>query len=128
MEKLNITDETDDEKNKADKQELKEQIKRDKKMRKQAAKQLAKGEQNQTTNTIMPVSLTPPSGTRDFYPEEYRVRSWLFGKWRESARAFGFEEYDAPVLESEALYVRKSGEEAPAFVGFLTILVHRMRR
>ena len=27
------------------------------------------------------------------------------------ARAHGFEEYDAPVLESEALYIRKAGEE-----------------
>lgn len=35
----------------------------------------------------------------------------LFGHWREVALSFGFEEYDAPVLEDEALYVRKSGEE-----------------
>lgn len=27
------------------------------------------------------------------------------------ASSFGFEEYDAPVLESESLYTRKSGEE-----------------
>jgi histidyl-tRNA synthetase len=39
------------------------------------------------------------------------ARNWLFGQWREIARAHGFEEYDAPVLESEALYVRKAGEE-----------------
>jgi len=30
---------------------------------------------------------------------------------REVARLHGFEEYDAPVLENEALYVRKAGEE-----------------
>lgn len=35
----------------------------------------------------------------------------LFGHWRQVALSFGFEEYDAPVLENEALYVRKSGEE-----------------
>ena len=35
----------------------------------------------------------------------------LFGHWRHVALSFGFEEYDAPVLENEALYVRKSGEE-----------------
>lgn len=35
----------------------------------------------------------------------------LFGHWRQVAVSFGFEEYDAPVLENEALYVRKSGEE-----------------
>jgi hypothetical protein len=31
----------------------------------------------------------------------------LFGHWKDVARVFGFEEYDAPVLESEALYIRK---------------------
>ncbi|KAJ1455510.1 hypothetical protein M885DRAFT_603235 [Pelagophyceae sp. CCMP2097] len=57
------------------------------------------------------LELTPPRGTRDFYPEELRVRDWLFGKWRAVAALHGFEEYDAPVLESEALYIRKAGEE-----------------
>jgi histidyl-tRNA synthetase len=40
-----------------------------------------------------------------------RVRTWLFEHFREVARQFGFEEYDAPVVESEALYIRKAGEE-----------------
>ena len=50
-------------------------------------------------------------GTRDFYPEDMRVRNWLFGQFREAARSHGFEEYDAPVLEHEDLYTRKQGEE-----------------
>ena len=50
-------------------------------------------------------------GTRDFYPEEMRVRNWLFQKFHEAARSHGFEEYDSPVLETEELYTRKSGEE-----------------
>jgi len=53
----------------------------------------------------------PPKGTRDFYPDEMRMRNWLFGHWRDVARSYGFVEYDAPVLESEALYTRKAGEE-----------------
>ncbi|KAG5186960.1 histidyl-tRNA synthetase [Tribonema minus] len=53
----------------------------------------------------------PVKGTRDMYPEDMRLRTWLFGHWRKVAEQYGFEEYDAPVLESEALYVRKSGEE-----------------
>ena len=57
------------------------------------------------------LDLTPPRGTRDFYPEELRVRNWLFGQWRATAAQHGFEEYDSPVLENEALYVRKAGEE-----------------
>lgn len=40
-----------------------------------------------------------------------RTGARLFGHWRDVALSFGFEEYDAPVLENEALYVRKSGEE-----------------
>ncbi len=40
-----------------------------------------------------------------------RVRNWLFSHFHAAARAHGFEEYDAPVLESEELYTRKQGEE-----------------
>jgi len=50
-------------------------------------------------------------GTRDFFPEDQRLRNWLFGKWRAIAETYGFEEYDAPVLETEDLYIRKAGEE-----------------
>jgi histidyl-tRNA synthetase len=57
------------------------------------------------------MDLKPPRGTRDFFPEDMRLRNWLFGHFREVARQFGFEEYDTPVLEKEALYIRKAGEE-----------------
>jgi histidyl-tRNA synthetase len=40
-----------------------------------------------------------------------RLRSWLFERWRSVASRYGFSEYDSPVLESEALYTRKAGEE-----------------
>ena len=50
-------------------------------------------------------------GTRDFYPEEMRLRNWLFDNFDEAALLHGFQEYDAPVLESEELYTRKQGEE-----------------
>ena len=43
----------------------------------------------------------PPKGTRDFYPEDMRLQTWLFSQWREVAKTYGFSEYDAPVLESE---------------------------
>mmetsp|Transcript_7880 Transcript_7880/g.29189 ORF Transcript_7880/g.29189 Transcript_7880/m.29189 type:complete len:492 (+) Transcript_7880:393-1868(+) len=52
-----------------------------------------------------------PRGTRDFPPDELRLRKWLFSRFHEASEAFGFEEWDAPVLESEELYVRKAGEE-----------------
>jgi histidyl-tRNA synthetase len=50
-------------------------------------------------------------GTRDFYPEDMRVRNWLFDNFQSAARSHGFEEYDAPMLEHEELYTRKQGEE-----------------
>jgi histidyl-tRNA synthetase len=40
-----------------------------------------------------------------------RVRNWLFERFHNAALSHGFEEYDAPVLETEDLYTRKSGEE-----------------
>ncbi|KAK2974713.1 hypothetical protein RJ640_007140 [Escallonia rubra] len=57
------------------------------------------------------IDVNPPKGTRDFPPEEMRLRNWLFDNFREVSRMFGFEEVDFPVLESEALYIRKAGEE-----------------
>ena len=53
----------------------------------------------------------PPMGTRDFFPDELRVRTWLFAHFRAVARLFGFLEYDAPVLEHQVLYTRKGGDE-----------------
>jgi histidyl-tRNA synthetase len=50
-------------------------------------------------------------GFRDFYPEEFSRRQHIFHGWRRNASAFGFQEYDAPVLEPLELYTTKSGEE-----------------
>ncbi|XP_051138876.1 histidine--tRNA ligase, chloroplastic/mitochondrial [Andrographis paniculata] len=57
------------------------------------------------------IDVNPPKGTRDFPPEEMRLRNWLFQNFREVSLSFGFEEVDFPVLESEALFIRKAGEE-----------------
>jgi len=57
------------------------------------------------------IDTQPPRGTRDFMPDDMRLRNWLFNHFRQVSVAFGFEEFDAPVLESEELYVRKAGEE-----------------
>jgi histidyl-tRNA synthetase len=50
-------------------------------------------------------------GFRDFYPEDLAPRNRLFRTWRQTAHAFGFSEYDAPVLEPLELYKTKSGDE-----------------
>jgi len=50
-------------------------------------------------------------GTRDFYPEQMATRVWLYNSMREVAESFGYQEYEAPILESLDLYAAKSGEE-----------------
>ncbi len=50
-------------------------------------------------------------GTRDFYPEQMAVRSWLYRMVREVAEDFGYQEWEAPFLETLDLYAAKSGEE-----------------
>jgi len=57
------------------------------------------------------MSFGPPRGMRDFYPEDLSTRNALFDIWRRSARMHGFVEYDAPVVETEELLIRKAGEE-----------------
>jgi histidyl-tRNA synthetase len=57
------------------------------------------------------LDLKPPKGTRDFFPADMRIRRWLFSEFEAVSRLFGFEPYDSPVLENEALFVRKAGEE-----------------
>jgi histidyl-tRNA synthetase len=58
-------------------------------------------------------------GFRDFYPEPLPhsdawsadARQFIFGKWRETARRYGFREYDGPPLEPLELFTTKSGDE-----------------
>ncbi len=50
-------------------------------------------------------------GFREFYPEDFAERRFLFQVWRQVARRFGFQEYDGPVLESLELFKAKSGDE-----------------
>ncbi|KAJ9453095.1 Histidine--tRNA ligase [Diplonema papillatum] len=64
-----------------------------------------------STNAKALIDTEPVQGTRDFPPEEMRFRTFLFNHFRKVSKEFGFEEYDAPMLESEKLYTRKAGEE-----------------
>ncbi|KDD74905.1 histidyl-tRNA synthetase [Helicosporidium sp. ATCC 50920] len=57
------------------------------------------------------ISLQPPRGTRDFLPEEKRLQSWLFAHWWSVSEAFGYDPVDYPLVESEALFLRKAGED-----------------
>jgi histidyl-tRNA synthetase len=53
-------------------------------------------------------------GFREFYPDALARRNHVFRLWRQTATAFGFAEYDAPVLEPLDLYKAKSGDEIEA--------------
>ncbi len=59
----------------------------------------------------MALSTQPYKGARDFYPVDKRFQKWMFSKWREVVESFGYEEYDAPILESTELYAAKTSEE-----------------
>jgi len=59
----------------------------------------------------MALSTQPYKGARDFYPEDKRLQKYMFGRLREVCERFGYEEYDAPILESLELYLAKTGEE-----------------
>src|SRR5213595_2725828 len=58
-------------------------------------------------------------GFRDFYPEPLPhtdvwsadARQYIFERWRNTARRYGFREYDGPPLEPLELFTLKSGDE-----------------
>jgi histidyl-tRNA synthetase len=50
-------------------------------------------------------------GTREFYPEQMALRNFIYEKVDAAARSFGYQEWDAPFIESIDLYAAKSGEE-----------------
>jgi histidyl-tRNA synthetase len=55
--------------------------------------------------------MQPLPGFRDFLPSDCARRNYIFAKWREVARRYGFVEWDGPVLEPTELYTKKSGPE-----------------
>jgi histidyl-tRNA synthetase len=55
--------------------------------------------------------IPPVKGTRDFYPEQMAVRTWLYGTVRRVSETFGYQEWEAPILETIDLYAAKSGDE-----------------
>jgi histidyl-tRNA synthetase len=60
---------------------------------------------------IMALSTQPYKGARDFYPEDKRLQKYIFSKMRAVCEQYGYEEYDAPILEPTELYLNKGNEE-----------------
>lgn len=59
----------------------------------------------------MSLSTQPYKGARDFYPEDKRIQNYMFDVMRRVVERFGYQEYDAPILEPLDLYLAKTGEE-----------------
>ncbi len=59
----------------------------------------------------MALSTQPYKGARDFYPEDERLEKYIFSVWRKVCEKFGYEEYDAPLLEPTELYLSKGNQE-----------------
>lgn len=53
-----------------------------------------------------------PKGTRDFLPEEMRVRTAVFDRLRRAFRLFGFDELDTPAFEYLEVLTLKAGPGA----------------
>lgn len=50
-------------------------------------------------------------GARDWYPEDMRVRNYIFNTWKQVVERYGYEAYDAPLLEPLEVFAAKSGQE-----------------
>src|SRR5579884_1470154 len=59
----------------------------------------------------MPLNKKPYRGARDFYPVDKRLQKYIFSVWRETVERYGYEEYDAPIIEPIELFLAKSGDE-----------------
>ncbi|MBI4033426.1 histidine--tRNA ligase [Candidatus Saccharibacteria bacterium] len=59
----------------------------------------------------MALSAQPYKGARDFYPEDKRVQKYMFGVLRKATESFGYQEYDAPIIEPIELFMSKTSEE-----------------
>ncbi|MEK7095134.1 MAG: histidine--tRNA ligase [Patescibacteria group bacterium] len=59
----------------------------------------------------MKLSTDPYKGVRDFYPEDMARQNQIFEIWKNVAQKYGYQEYNASILEPADLYRAKSGEE-----------------
>jgi histidyl-tRNA synthetase len=56
------------------------------------------------------ISTDSYKGVRDFYPEDASIQQYIFDTWSKTAESFGFERYDASILEPSDLYKAKGAE------------------
>lgn len=59
----------------------------------------------------MKLSTQPYKGARDFYPADKQLQNYIFSVWTKTALSFGYEQYDAPIIEPVELYLSKTSDE-----------------
>lgn len=59
----------------------------------------------------MALSTQPYKGARDFYPEDKRIQKHIFSVLRQVVESYGYQEYDAPIVEPQELYLAKGSDE-----------------
>lgn len=59
----------------------------------------------------MSLSKKPYKGCRDFFPNDMRIRDYIFNQMQKTAKSFNYLHYDGPTLEEVELYKAKSGDE-----------------
>lgn len=59
----------------------------------------------------MTLSTQPYKGARDFYPEDKRIQTYMFDVMKNVCEEFGYEAYDAPILEPTDLFLAKGNQE-----------------
>lgn len=63
------------------------------------------------SNNPKKLSTEPYKGVRDFYPADMAIENYIFNTWRKVVERFGYQEYNASILEPAELYLAKTGEE-----------------
>ena len=56
----------------------------------------------------MKVDIQSYKGVRDFYPGDYQLQAYIFNKWAKVVEGYGYQRYDASVIEYLELYKLKS--------------------
>jgi histidyl-tRNA synthetase len=59
-----------------------------------------------------PLSTESYKGVRDFYPDDMAILRYICNSWSKTAESFGYERYDASLLEPAELYRSKGAENA----------------
>lgn len=57
------------------------------------------------------LSTEPYKGVRDFYPEAQATHNYILSTWKKVCERFGYQEYNASILEPVELYHGKTSEE-----------------